>query len=95
MKESSLEGLLSRRVRRIGGWAIKLPATFVKGIPDRLVLLPRGVAHFVEMKATGEKPRPIQIFVHNRLRALGFQVFVLDSKEAIECYIKETSNPTK
>jgi hypothetical protein len=33
---------------------------------------------FVEVKVLGKKPRPLQVKRHEMLRALGFQVFVLD-----------------
>ena len=38
---------------------------------------------FVEVKAPGEKPRPLQRRRIEQLTALGFQVYVLDSKEQI------------
>jgi len=95
MQESSLESLLAKRVKSAGGWCVKLSAQFIKGLPDRLILMPPGKAYFVEMKAPGEKPKKIQGFVHRKLHALGFDVEVLDSKEKIECYIKRISNPTK
>lgn len=48
------------------------------GWPDRIVLLHDGKIGFVEVKAPGEKPRKLQIHRHEQLRALGYQVFVLD-----------------
>lgn len=44
---------------------------------------------FVELKAPGQKPDPHQEREHARLRALGCNVFVLDSIEAVDTYIKE------
>lgn len=60
---------------------MKLPAVFESGIPDRLCLFPRGRVVFVELKAPGKKPRKLQEVMHSRLRALGFRVEVIDSKE--------------
>ena len=54
------------------------------GMPDRLVLLPHGRFCFVEVKAPGEKPRPLQVHKHKQLRRLGFKVYVLDGPEQIE-----------
>ena len=48
-------------------------------MPDRLLLLPDGKIAFVEVKALGRKPRPLQLKRHAMLRKLGFQVFVLDA----------------
>ncbi|WP_106494147.1 VRR-NUC domain-containing protein, partial [Escherichia coli] len=51
-----------------------------RSIPDRIVLLPGGRIIFVECKSPGKPPRPDQLREHGRLRALGFTVVVLDSK---------------
>lgn len=37
----------------------------------------------VEIKAPGEKPRPLQLSRHRMLRSLGFQVYVLDDPAQI------------
>lgn len=60
---------------------------FDRTVPDRIVLLPGGRLIFVECKAPGEQPRADQLREHKRLRALGFTVVVLDSKnlEGILC----------
>ena len=42
-----------------------------------------------EVKAPGEKPRPLQLSRHKLLRRLGFLVYVLDACEGIEKIIKE------
>ena len=52
-------------------------------MPDRIVLLPGCCFAFVEVKAPGEKPRPLQLSRHRLLRRLGFPVYVLDAEEQI------------
>ena len=42
-----------------------------------------GRIHFVEVKAPGKKPRPLQKHRHEQLRALGFRVVVIDSEGQI------------
>ena len=42
---------------------------------------------FVELKAPGEKPTPQQLRRHAELKALGFEVAVLDSKQAVEVWV--------
>lgn len=93
LKESEkiLEPKLAREVKKVGGWALKLPATFVSGLPDRLVLMPGGRAYFVEMKTTGEKPRKIQLAIHRKLRSMGFDVFVIDSTKGINEFIRRAT----
>ncbi|OMQ26876.1 VRR-NUC domain-containing protein [Serratia oryzae] len=80
IRESVIEANLVKQVKAAGGTAYKFTSPGRRGVPDRLVLLPGGRAVFVECKAPGETPRPDQLREHNRLRALGFAVVVLDSK---------------
>lgn len=87
--EKLLERKLSVAVQKLGGISIKLVATYLVGLPDRLCLLPEGRMFFAEIKTTGEKPRKIQTIVHNKLRALGFLVVVIDSTEALNQLIKD------
>lgn len=81
ISEASIERALVEAVKSAGGWCLKLPAVFESGIPDRLCLFPRGRVVFVELKAPGKKPRKLQEVMHSRLRALGFRVEIIDSKE--------------
>ena len=85
--EKVLEKYLVAEVKSLGGWAVKLLSGLVTGLPDRLCLLPGGVVAFVEVKTTGKKATPRQLIVHKKLRQLGFQVEVLDSKEGINNFI--------
>ena len=83
MREKSLERLLVRRVTDMGGLALKFVSPGMAGVPDRLLLLPDGKIAFVEMKAPGKEPSPLQRLRHEQLRDLGFRVYVVDSKEDI------------
>ena len=93
--EKVLEPKLVKAVKAEGGWAIKLLATFVTGIPDRMCLFPGGRIVFVEMKTTGQKPRKIQRYVHRKLVRLGFIVLVIDSTPGIENLIQWSRNGCK
>lgn len=79
MCENSIEKRLVTEVERVGGWCLKLPAIHNAGLPDRLCLFPGGEVVFVELKAFGKKPRKIQILMHQKLKALGFRVEVIDT----------------
>ena len=85
--EKVIERKLVEAVKLKGGMCIKLLSDYITGLPDRLCLFPGQKAIFVELKTTGEKPRKIQAFIHNRLRALGFRVEVIDSIEGINSLI--------
>ena len=70
-------------MKNSGGIAPKLVSPGFDGMPDRLVLLPGGKIGFVEVKAPGKEPRPLQVARHGLLRRLGFKVYVLDAPEQI------------
>lgn len=79
-------------------WVIKLLSTFVKGLPDRLILCRGGYVGFAEIKTTGKKPTKIQTFIHDKLRQLGFVVVVIDDIEsrdrAIRFFLNNVSDNT-
>ncbi len=83
MTEKELEQMLVREVRRQGGRAYKFISPGINGVPDRLLLLPDGIAGFVEVKAPGRKLRPNQVKRKGELESLGFLVYILDDPEKI------------
>ena len=89
MREKQVEQKLVRAVKVRGGICPKFVSPGFDGMPDRLVLLPHGKIGFVEVKAPGEKPRPIQESRHRLLRRLGFKVYVLDGAEDIPRILDE------
>lgn len=88
MREASIERRLSRKVKAAGGKALKFTSPGWAGAPDRLVLLPGGKIIFVELKAPGKRPRPLQLKRHEELRQLGFHVEVIDSPEGVDEFIR-------
>ena len=85
--EKLIERKLVEAAKNKGGLCIKMLSDYFTGLPDRLCLFPGRKAIFVELKTTGEKPRKIQVLVHNRLRALGFRVEVIDTLDGIKEFI--------
>lgn len=83
MRESAIERRLVTEAIKRGGFAPKFVSPGLDGMPDRLLLLPGGKLAFVEVKAPGKKPRPLQRRRIEQLTALGFRVFVLDRIEQI------------
>ena len=83
MREKAIEKKLVQEVKAVGGIAPKFTSPGFDGMPDRIVLLPGGHMGFVEAKAPGEKPRPLQLARHRLLRGLGFRVYVLDDERQI------------
>ncbi len=87
MLEKQIERKLKEAVKKYDGLCLKQNG--MAGIPDRLVLLPDGKMAFVELKAPGERPRPLQFMRHKQLRRLGYRVYVIDEISEIEDVIAE------
>lgn len=81
--EDVVENHLVKLVKSMGGASIKV--RFMRGFPDRVVLLPGGTVVLFELKRpVGGEFEPLQLRWHNRLRELGFQVHVCNTKEAVD-----------
>ena len=80
MREQTIERKLVVATKNMGGLALKFISPSFDGMPDRIVLLPGGHIGFVEVKAMGCKPRPLQLSRHGLLRRLGLKVYVLDDE---------------
>ena len=93
MREKQIENKLATEAKKLGGIALKFVSPSFDGMPDRLVLMPDGHIAFVELKAPGKKPRPLQIARHKLLRSLGFQVYVIDGVEQIGGMLHELLTP--
>lgn len=91
MRERDIEKYLSRRVKELGGECRKVQWIGRRGAPDRLVMLPADAyvddqhcCIWVELKAPGVKPEAYQVREHNRMRAMGQRVVVIDSIKGVE-----------
>lgn len=91
MREKQIEMKLVEAVRKHGGLCPKFISPGFAGVPDRIVLLPGGHMAFVELKAPGRKPRPLQVLRSEQLKALGFKVYVIDHIEQIGGVLNELS----
>ena len=83
MREKTIEKKLILAIKDMGGIAPKFMSPGYDGMPDRIVLLPGGRMGFIEVKAPGKVPRPLQEARHRMLRRLGFQVYLLDAVDQI------------
>lgn len=84
--EKYIEGALCRRVKELDGKCIKL--TGYKGIPDRLVLLPGGIAFFVELKSDKGELAEAQTVWRVTLNALGFNVYTCRSRAELNAVLR-------
>jgi predicted transcriptional regulator len=79
--EKDVEATLVRRVKALGGLCEKFTSPGRRSVPDRLITMPDGQIIFVEVKRPGGKPTDAQIKDHERRRALGCDVRVIDNLE--------------
>lgn len=85
--EAAHEDFFRTSVRKkLGGLVFKI--TGVKGIPDRMVLLPGGRIELVELKTTTGAPSPIQRLWHAKAAALGVIVTVLHGRDEITAWVE-------
>ena len=52
-----------------------------------MIICQGGYVGFAEIKTTGKEPTKIQTYIHEKLRALGFKVFVIDDLESRDAAI--------
>ena len=93
MREKYVEQTLVKAVRNTGGLALKFISPCLDGVPDRILLFPGGKIGFVETKADGMKPRPLQVRRKRQLEELGFSVYCIDRTEQIGGIINEILSP--
>ena len=89
MRESTIESYLRNQVIASGGEVRKVAWIGRRGAPHRLVLMPDRPAVYVEVKAPGKRPRIAQTREHERLRALGQWVEVIDSHEGVDQLLEQ------
>ena len=68
MLERDVEKYLVRQVKSLGGKAYKFSSPSNKAVPDRICCFPGNRIKFVELKASGKVPTPLQYKVHKDLR---------------------------
>lgn len=91
MSESAVENYLRKETKKAGGACYKFVSPGRRHVPDNIVLWPK-IPHprteFVECKDKGRRARPGQQREHARLKALGYSVFLIDTKAKVDQYIK-------
>jgi len=92
MRENFVEKKLKLAAESFRGVAFKFVPPSQTGVPDRIVILPKGKICFVELKAPRRKPSKMQRYVLRKLYRLGARVAVVDNvvtaKRLIEVLIR-------
>jgi hypothetical protein len=85
--EAAVESYFKKRVKATGGEERKVVFPGRKGAPDRLCGWPNGRHGFVELKRPKGKAEAHQAREHERLRAMGFRVDVIDTRDLVDAYV--------
>ena len=88
MKERDIEALLRDGVKQLGGKAYKWVSPGSAGVPDRIVILPGGIIHFVEIKQENGCMSNLQFVQQEKLRALGAVAVTLYGASAVRYYLE-------
>lgn len=89
MRERTVEQHLVNGLERIGLPCIKFIPDLMRGMPDRMVLLPGGRIIWVELKTDTGHLEPIQQVRHRELRQAGQRVEVVWTIEEADNLIEE------
>lgn len=87
MRERDIERHLVERVKALGGEVRKVKWIGRRGAPDRIVMLPDGVLHWVELKRPGGTAEAHQAREHARMLRMGQRVLVLNTVEKIDALL--------
>lgn len=89
MLEAKVEDYFVEQVEAHGGVQRKLKWIARRGGPDRFVKFLGAPVVLVELKRPGKTARPEQEREHARLRAAGVDVRVIDTKQAVDNFIRD------
>jgi hypothetical protein len=95
MLEKDIEKYLVHRVAQIGGKAYKFVSPSNRGVSDRIVCLPDGTTHFIELKRPGGKLSPLQALFLRDMERLNQSHDVLWSKQEVDQWILDHTNTTQ
>lgn len=87
MTEKALEQLLRKGIISSGGLCIKFTSPGMKGVPDRIIILPGKRIYFVELKSGIGVLSKIQIIVHELFKGFGWPVYVIANKEQLQDFL--------
>jgi len=83
-----IEEYLRKKVKLLGGRAVKLTSSSLRGMPDRLCIFPKGVTVYVECKRPGRKPTPKQKRMIAWLKSKDHIAVWLDSRPRVDAFLE-------
>ena len=91
MREKDVEKHFKWAVETLGGRSFKFVSPGVKGVADRVVCMPNGTTHFVELKTKGGRLSALQLIFAADMERLNQNYAVLWNLEQIDAYLKTLS----
>lgn len=88
MTEKPVEEHLKKRVKELGGRAMKFVSPSFRGRPDQIVLL-YGLLVFVEVKKDTGELSPLQVHEISKLEKHGANVTVVYGKTGVDAFIED------
>ncbi|MCS4486358.1 VRR-NUC domain-containing protein [Staphylococcus americanisciuri] len=89
MREVKVENYLAKEVKKQNGLCLKWVSPGTRGVPDRIVIMPKGQIYFVELKQVEGKISPLQKYFHKQLEIRDHNVYVLWSKKQVDEFMEE------
>jgi hypothetical protein len=89
LSEKTVEKRLVDKVQELGGLCIKMGYWGVTGMPDRLIILPKGRIYFREVKTEKGQLSKRQDLVLRKLISLGFNADVLYGPADVDEFIHQ------
>lgn len=89
MLESQIEARLAQGVKARGGLCLKFTSPGNPGVPDRLVITPKGRICFVELKTENGRLSKIQQWMISEMRRRGVEVFVVKGVAEVKQFLEE------
>jgi hypothetical protein len=87
--EKEVEKYLVQYAHKNNILTYKLVSPGNSGVPDRIFVNRDGTVRFVEVKAPGKKPRPLQQSVFAKLASHGQPVLIIDTKGDAQLFIDQ------
>lgn len=89
MKESEIEKLMVREVKKLGGIAYKWVSPGNDGVPDRIVIFPHRQPIFAELKTDKGRLTALQGVQIRRLEKLGQDVAVIYGLDGLSQFFQD------
>lgn len=89
VKESEIEKILVREVKKLGGRAYKFVSPGNDGVPDRIIIFPNQRPIFVELKTETGRLTALQEIQIKRLRDLGQNVVVVRGIDGLSQFFQD------